>query len=115
MPGGPRRPTGCQLVHDFRTYFIARTTNTNTTMHYNLARFHERLAPDQGHALLQHPASRTPPPRVQQRHHTLLGGDEIDRNAVGDGNREEHAGRPGGVAVHAVEDEPALRRRAVPL
>src|SRR5256885_4389611 len=99
----PRGLRGLEPTQHFRTYFITRPTNTNTTMHYNIARFDERLAPDQGHPLLQHPASRTPPARVQQRHDALLGGKEIDRDAVGDGHREEHPGRPGRVTVHAIK------------
>ena len=32
-PGASARS---QLLHDFRTYFIARSANANTTMHYDV-------------------------------------------------------------------------------
>src|SRR5207244_772991 len=39
MPRSRRRPPGCQLLQHFRTYFIARPTNADATMHYNLLRY----------------------------------------------------------------------------
>src|SRR5258705_456955 len=40
---------------------------------------------------------------------------EIHRDAVGDGNREERAAVPGGVAVEPVEQQPPFRQGLVPL
>src|SRR5207249_91220 len=88
---------------------------TYSTMHYNVGRWHERLAPHHIDAPLQDPARRAPPAGVQQRHDVFVRHDEIDRNAIGDRDGEEHSAGPRSVPVHAVEDEPAFLPLAVPL
>ena len=54
----------------------------------------------------QNPAGRPPPAGVQQRHAPPRD-HEIDRNAVGDGDGEQHAGRGGDPAVDALDLNPA--------
>src|SRR5438128_11707908 len=51
---------------------------------------------------------------MQQRHGVLRRRGEVDRYAVGHGQGEEHAGRPRGVAVHAVQHQPPLGERVIP-
>src|SRR5205823_10194939 len=87
----------------------------NTTMHYNHLRQDERLPAYRRHAALQHAARRPPPASVQQRHHALVGSDQVDRDAVGDGHGQEHAGCSRRVTILAVEDQPARLSRTVPL
>src|SRR5213592_421919 len=108
--GGLGGEVRAELRQDFRTYFIALATNANPAMHYNTRCRRARLLLEELHAALQDATGRAPPPGVQQRHDPLLGDHEIDRNAIGDRDGEQHAATAGGVAVHAVQDEPAVVR-----
>src|SRR5437879_4655362 len=119
MPRRRRRPPGCQLRQHFRTYFIARPTNANTTMHYNILRHDERLPAYRRPAALQHAARRpTPaPPRGDPRHHAVPLGPVAQLHAgnggVGDGLLTQ--GRTGGNADRRVATPARLRlRRAWP-
>src|SRR5881392_3023876 len=58
-----------RLRQHFRTYFITRTANTYSAMHYNIARAHEGLSFEQLDAAFQNPSHGTAPPGVQQRDH----------------------------------------------
>src|SRR5207253_2220348 len=75
----------------FRTYFIALTTNTYSTMHYDVPGPHKRHPLHELHAALQDSPRRPPPSGVEQRHHLLVGCREVDRDAVGDGDGEQKA------------------------
>src|SRR5947199_10579671 len=111
----PRGRRGCEPTQHLSTYLVTRAANTYSTMHYNVGRWHERLAPHHIDAPLQDPARRAPPAGVQQRHDVFVRHDEIGRNAIGDRDGEEHSAGPRSVPVHAVEDEPAFLPLAVPL
>ena len=71
MPGrGFRAPA--ELGQHFRTYFIALTANTNTTMHYNVTRTRHRLPSQELHAVLHDARRSAAPPGVQQGDGPLL-------------------------------------------
>src|SRR3989442_665451 len=101
--GASREPT-----EHFRTYFIALTTNAYSTMHYDIARSHKRHPLQDLHAALQDARRRPPPPGVQQRDYVLLGHREVDRDAVGDGDRQQKPPSSGRVPVHPVHDQPPI-------
>src|SRR6185295_8996108 len=66
VPGAAARRGHAAPRHDFRSYFIAVPANPYPTMHYNISqrrrcRRDEPLDPGS-----QNPASRPPPPRMQQ-------------------------------------------------
>ena len=56
-----------------------------------------------------------PPARVDERDSTLLRHGEVHRNTVGHGDGEQHAALVRRVSIDAVEDEPAVRQRLVPM
>src|SRR6266699_3659329 len=89
----PRRALGApaELAQHFRTYFIALTANTYSTMHYDISRPCQRHPLHELHAALQDASRRSAPAGVQQRHHSLLGRRDVDRDAIGDGDREQEA------------------------
>src|SRR2546426_867426 len=101
--GASREPT-----EHFRAYFITLTTNAYSTMHYDIARSHKRHPLHELHAALQDARRRPPPPGVQQRDYVLLRHREVDRDAVGDGDRKQKPPSSGRVPVHPVHDQPAI-------
>src|SRR2546422_392056 len=111
----PRGLRGLEPTQHLSTHLITRAANTYSTMHYNVCRWHERLTPHHIDAPLHDPARRAAPTGVQQRHNLLVRHDEIDGDAIGDRDGEEHPAGPRSVPVHTVEDEPALLPLTVPL
>src|SRR2546427_3151405 len=101
--GASREPT-----EHFRAYFITLTTNAYSTMHYDIARSHKRHPLHELHAALQDARRRPPPPGVQQRDYVLLRHREVDRDAVGDGDRKQKPPSSGRVPVHPVHDQPPI-------
>src|SRR5712691_1607540 len=99
---------------DLRPDFVAAPANPNPAMHYDVRRARERLAFEQLHSALQNTVRHTAPPRVHQGHRPLRWHREIDGNAIRHRDGEQHAARPCGVAVHAVQDEPAVSAGLVP-
>src|SRR3989441_9195596 len=112
----PRLRSGAttELAQDFRTYFIAIATNTYSTMHYDTFRPHYPEPLHELHAALQDASRRPPPSGVKQRDHLLLGCREVDRDAIGDGDREQQPACAGGMPVHAVDDQPSVAARGMP-
>src|SRR6267154_3379790 len=100
---------------DFRTYFITTPANTYTAMHYNITRLGKAAPFQELDALLQNAIGGATPPRVHERDGPFSRDGEIHGNAVGDGDRQQHAVLPRGVAIAAVEDEPARGYRLVPM
>src|SRR3989449_226516 len=84
-------------------------------MHYDISSTDEPTAFDELDAAFQDAGGGAPPAGVQQRHYPLLGGDEVNRDAVGHGDGEQQSARARGMPVHAVQDEPAGLTLAVPL
>src|SRR6266566_5203087 len=101
--GASREPT-----EHFRAYFITLTTNAYSTMHYDITRSHKRHPLHELHAALQDARRRPPPPGVQQRDYVLLRHREVDRDAVGDGDRKQKPPSSGRVPVHPVHDQPPI-------
>src|SRR5207249_3812135 len=100
---------------NFRTYFIAPTTNAYSTMHYDIARSHKRHPLHALHTALQDASRRPAPPGVQQRDYVLLGHREVDRDAVGDGDRKQKPPSSGRVPVYPVYDQPPIAGGGMPL
>src|SRR6266436_3336028 len=100
---------------DFRTNFIALATNADAAMHYNLARLGNAAPLEELDTLLENAVGGPAPSRVDQRDRTLLRDGEVHRNTVGDGHGEQHAALAGRMSIDAVEDEPALGQRLVPM
>ena len=113
-PPRARLGTRAELRQDLGTHFIARATNTNSAMHYHVRCGGRCLALEELHPAFQDAAGCAAPPGVQQRHHSLLGNHEINRNAVGDGDGEQHTVAARGVAIHSVHDQPTVARLAMP-
>src|SRR5213078_3268230 len=111
-PGHPRRG---QPLNDLRTYFIARTANTNSTMHYDFRRSDQRGTLQDLYATLEDPPRRAAPPGVEQCHHLLTWHGEVDWDAVGDGDGEQRAARSRHMAVDSVDDQPPVGPVLVPL
>src|SRR5205809_1144391 len=111
-PGPPRRG---QPLNDLRTYFIARTANTNSTMHYDFRRSDQRGTLQDLYATLEDPPRRAAPPGVEQCHHLLTWHGEVDWDAVGDGDGEQRAARSRHMAVDSVDDQPPVGPVLVPL
>src|SRR5207253_299038 len=109
---GPTSPAA--PAQHFRTYFIALTTNTYSTMHYDVPGPHKRHPLHELHAALQDSPRRPPPSGVEQRHHLLVGCREVDRDAVGDGDGEQKAPGSRRMPVHAVDDQPPVAGRWMP-
>ena len=68
MTGGPirpRPPPRGELLNDFRTYFITRSANTNTAMHYDIRCSGERFSLQKLYTALQNAPRDTAPSRVQ--------------------------------------------------
>src|SRR5260370_25117079 len=107
---GQSKPHG-----DFRTYFITTPANAYAAMHYNISSFGKAAPLQELDALLQNTIGGATPPRVHERDGPFPRDGEIHRNAVGDGDRQQHAVLPCGVAIAAVEDEPALGYGFVPM
>jgi len=84
-------------------------------MHYNVADFRGAAPPEEIDAAAQNPTCGSSPAGVEQRDRTLLSISEVDRNTVGDGDGEQKAVVAGGVTIDAVEEEPSVRQRFVPL
>src|ERR1700694_347396 len=113
----PHRPGVRRHVEprrDFRTYFIAFTANAYTTMHYNIARFRKPAPLQELHGAREHARGGASPAGVHQRDGALVRYGQIDGDAVGDGDREQHPALPGRVAVEPVEDQPSLGQGFVP-
>ena len=70
--------------------------------------------PDGRDCVLQYPVGDAPPSGVHQGHEPALRRREVDRDTVCYGHREQHAGLSRGVAVHAVQHQPAGWHRLVP-
>src|SRR5947199_10503990 len=99
----PRGRRGCEPTQHLSTYLVTPAANTYSTMHYNVGRWHERLAPHHIDAPLQDPARRAPPAGVQQRHDVSVRHDEIDRHASGDRDVAGHTAAPRRVPSTVVE------------
>src|SRR5690349_14892790 len=91
---------------DFRTYFITTTANTYATMHYKITRFGEAAPLQELDALLQDAVGGAAPSGMHERDSPLSRHGQIDGNAVGHRDRQQHAVLSGGVAIAAVQDEP---------
>src|SRR4029077_3437817 len=68
VAGGPIRagpPARGELLNDFRTYFIARSANTSTAMHYDIRCSREPFSLQKVYTPLQHPPRDAAPSRVQ--------------------------------------------------
>src|SRR6266480_4878844 len=112
----PRRGLGAlaEAAQHFRTYFIALTTNTYSTMHYDVTGPHKPHPLHELHAALEDAPRRAPPSGVEQRHHLLVGCREVDRDAVGDGDGEQQAPGSRRMAVRAVDNQPPVAGRWMP-
>src|SRR3977135_3611016 len=87
----PRLGAPAELAQHFRTYFIALTANTYSTMHYDIIRPHKPQPLHELHTALQDACGGSPPAGVEQRDYLLLGCREVHRDAIGDGDREQQA------------------------
>ncbi len=105
LPAGRcRKPEGLKY---FRTYFITRAANTYATMHYQVSCDAPCTPLQEAHSPLQNPATRPPPPCVEQGHRPGDRIDEVDRGAICHGDGQQDASGIRGVAVYPVEEEPA--------
>jgi hypothetical protein len=77
--------------HDFRTYFIAVAANTYTTVYYQITWIRSYSFTQGLDSLGEDTTSGAPPTGVQESHGLLHGIQEVDRDAVSDGYREQNA------------------------
>src|SRR5258705_1871176 len=109
------RSAQSKTYRDLRTDFITLATNTDAAMHYDIASLCEAAPLQQLDALRQDAVGCPTPARVDERDGALLWDGEVHRDTVGDGHREQHAALSRRVSIDAVEDEPAVRQRVVPV
>lgn len=105
-PSGGNRDA--ERLEDLRIYFIARCTNTYTTVHYSIGYRAASVSGQQSHPALEDPTARAPPPGMEQGDRMACGVDEVNGHAIGHRHGEENSPRIGPVAVDAIEDDPAL-------
>jgi hypothetical protein len=84
-------------------------------MHYDVANRDPCVRRECGDAGAEHAARDAAPARVQQGDGALPRRREVDRDAIGDGDGEQEARCTRGVAIHAVEQEPAVGGAFVPV
>ena len=102
------------MLRHFRTYFIAGTTNTYATMHYNFRDISFGIPGQALNPLLENPRRRPPPPSMQQCHHPGLRFREVNRGAVGDPDGEQDPRLTRGVTVEPREEVPPGANSLVP-
>ena len=96
------RAGNTQPVHDFRTHFIASPANTYATMHYDIGRLTTHTLDKVSTPRARMPAA-VPRQPAWSSAMPPSGRREVDRNAVGDGHREQQPGVVGDRAVDSVE------------
>lgn len=109
--GGPTQP---KARGNLRAHFITLPANTNPAMHYNVARLGKRAPLEELDPPRECARGRAPPAGVDDGDRTGLRNRQVDGDAIGDGDGEQHPALGGGVPVEAVENEPPLRQRLVP-
>ena len=92
--------------HDLRTDFIARITNADAAVHYDVSWSNLRVGGKLVDRGREDSGRRASPAGVQQAHDALPGNDEVDRDAVRDGDQEHHAGGFGEVSVETLVHRP---------
>jgi hypothetical protein len=99
---------------DFRTYFISLAGNRYTSMHYDISGVDTHMLRKQRNTTRKYSTCGAAPPGVKQRDRSLLGGKQVDRDAVGDGDEEEGTGSARGMPIRPLDERPSLGERAVP-
>jgi hypothetical protein len=92
--------------HHFRTYFITPAAYADATVHYDVLRSgscHRGQALDPS---TEDASCRSPPTRVQQRD-SAIGGYQVDRNAVGDGYRQQDSRSGADPTIDPVDLDPS--------
>lgn len=74
---------------DLRSYFILFARNRYASVHYELTRVRTHTILQQLHAARQDSGSCTTPPGVEQGDRALPGRDKVDRDAIGDRDKQE--------------------------
>ena len=91
MPGPGAFGRFSTAFHDFRTYFIAVTANPYTTVHYQISWITSRSFTQGLDSLGKDTTGSSPPTGVQQSNGLLHRIQQVNRNAVGDGDSEQNA------------------------
>ena len=105
MPGALPFGRHPAALHDLRTYFIALTTNTYPTVHYNIRPRTPSETTELLHSPAEDPASGAAPPGVEQSHPSSWN-NEIDRDAIGDRYGQEDPWRGSDPAVYPLDLDP---------
>lgn len=108
MPGARSFSPQSAAIHDFRTYFIARATNRYATMYYDIINSGAGMFNQGFYTALKNPARSASPATMEQGDRLSDGVDEVYRNAVSNGDRQEQTGGGGGMPIDAFDLHPTL-------